>query len=70
MRSSIPILWRLTGQRYRLTGAQCRDCGHKMIQSREVCPVCAEGLPWAIFDNKAAATMELRPEALAPAGQR
>ncbi|GAB4429975.1 MAG: hypothetical protein Kow0031_10680 [Anaerolineae bacterium] len=45
MRSSIPILWRLKGQRYQLTGTQCRDCGHKMVPARRVCPVCAERVP-------------------------
>jgi len=32
--------WRMQGQRYRLIGVQCEDCGAKLLPRRVVCPQC------------------------------
>ncbi len=34
--------WRTTGQRYRLTGEVCPNCGKRIFPPRDVCPVCAK----------------------------
>lgn len=32
--------WRTTGQRYRLVGEVCPNCGKRIFPPRDVCPVC------------------------------
>ncbi|PJF48608.1 MAG: Zn-ribbon domain-containing OB-fold protein [Chloroflexi bacterium] len=34
--------WRTTGQRYRLIGEVCPNCGKRLFPPRDVCPVCAK----------------------------
>jgi uncharacterized OB-fold protein len=34
--------WRLSGQRYRLTGEVCPHCGAAIFPPRDACPVCAK----------------------------
>ncbi len=34
--------WRLSSQRYRLTGEQCAHCGVAIFPPRDVCPNCAQ----------------------------
>ncbi len=44
MISSVPIMWRLKEQRYRLNGSACPDCGQVAFPPREVCPHCSENI--------------------------
>ncbi|BCX04091.1 MAG: transcriptional regulator [Candidatus Roseilinea sp.] len=34
--------WRTTGQRYRLVGEVCPNCGKRIFPPRDVCPVCEQ----------------------------
>lgn len=34
--------WRTTGQRYRLIGEVCPNCGKRIFPPRDVCPVCEQ----------------------------
>lgn len=34
--------WRTTGQRYRLTGEVCPNCGRRIFPPRDVCPICSK----------------------------
>lgn len=35
-----PRYWREIPVRYRLEGAQCKDCGKTVLPSRQICPSC------------------------------
>ncbi len=51
MTTSVPRVWRGKQERYRLAGAVCSTCNHKMFPPREVCPQCTTGAsqPWLGF---------------------
>ena len=38
----IPRHWRIRGERLRLEGSNCQNCGEKHFPARPVCPDCAE----------------------------
>ena len=42
MANQIARHWRMKSQRYQLTGHICSHCNTTMLQSRAVCPTCAE----------------------------
>jgi len=44
---NLPRHWRLQGERYRMIGEICHDCGEKLFPPRDVCPECHNGAPWS-----------------------
>jgi uncharacterized OB-fold protein len=40
MSKRIPLHWRLTPQRYRLLGSECKRCNQKFFPQRTICPDC------------------------------
>ncbi len=50
---SLPGIWRLRDQRYRLEGAQCETCGERLFPARPVCPQCnGESFKPYVFSGK------------------